>query len=146
MIWLESRRIFNIDSRCKTPWWRVIKKNWRTFQAHLTPLPITDQGICLRFGRRTAVYVRPLRHANSTDWSGLAARTYRWREKSWTQIGWESGDRTAPLTWCHLNYGDVTAQQKINFYAGNPAFTTFLRWETKSIHRTEYVEATPGTT
>jgi len=43
-----------------------------------------------------------------------------------------------------VNYGDVTADQKIAFMRGNPAFATLDAVVNNRFVVLEYVEATPG--
>jgi iron complex transport system substrate-binding protein len=43
-----------------------------------------------------------------------------------------------------VNYGDVTAQQKINFLRSNPAFSDIPAVKNNQFTVLEYVEATPG--
>lgn len=43
-----------------------------------------------------------------------------------------------------VNYGDVTAEQKIAFMKGNPAFATMDAVRNDRFVVLEYVEATPG--
>jgi len=64
--------------------------------------------------------------------------------KSWTKIGWESVIDRAPEVIVIVNYGDVTAQQKINFLRNNPAFSDIPAVKNNQFVVLEYVEATPG--
>ena len=45
-------------------------------------------------------------------------------EKSWAEIGWEPVVERNPEVIVIVNYGDVTAEQKIAFLKGNPAFAS----------------------
>jgi len=65
-------------------------------------------------------------------------------QKSWTQIGWEAVIDRAPEVIIIVNYGDVTAEQKINFLRSNPAFENIPAVKNNHFVVLEYVEATPG--
>ena len=65
-------------------------------------------------------------------------------QKSWTQIGWEAVIDRAPELIVIVNYGDVTAEQKINFLRSNPAFENIPAVKNNHFVVLEYVEATPG--
>jgi len=64
--------------------------------------------------------------------------------KSWTQIGWEAVIERAPDVIVIVNYGDVTAEQKIHFMRSNPAFKNIPAVKNNHFAVLEYVEATPG--
>ena len=64
--------------------------------------------------------------------------------KSWTQIGWESVIDRNPEVIVIVNYGDVTAQQKIDFLLSNPAFSDIPAIKNQHFVVLEYVAATPG--
>jgi len=64
--------------------------------------------------------------------------------KSWTQIGWESIIDRSPEVIIIVNYGDVTAQQKIDFLSQQPALQDIPAIKNKRFVILEYVEATPG--
>ena len=49
-------------------------------------------------------------------------------EKSWAEIGWEPVLERNPQVVVIVNYGDVTAEQKIAFLKENPAFATLSCW------------------
>jgi iron complex transport system substrate-binding protein len=57
-------------------------------------------------------------------------------EKSWAEVSWE------PVI--IVNYGEVTAEQKIAFMKGNPAFRNIDAVKNERFVVLEYVEATPG--
>lgn len=65
-------------------------------------------------------------------------------EKSWAEIGWEAVVERNPEVVVIVNYGDVTAEQKIAFMKGNPAFATMDAVKNDRFVVLEYVEATPG--
>jgi iron complex transport system substrate-binding protein len=64
--------------------------------------------------------------------------------KSWTQVGWEAVIDRAPEVIIIVNYGQVTAQQKIDFMRSNPAFKDIPAVKNNRFVVLEYVEATPG--
>ncbi|MBD5770847.1 ABC transporter substrate-binding protein [Marinomonas colpomeniae] len=64
--------------------------------------------------------------------------------KSWIQIGWESVIDRAPEVILIVNYGEVTAQQKIDFLRNNTAFSDIPAVKNNRFVVLEYVEATPG--
>ena len=65
-------------------------------------------------------------------------------EKSWAEIGWEPVIERNPEVIMIVNYGDVTADQKIAFLKGNPAFANIPAVQNDRFVVLDYVEATPG--
>jgi iron complex transport system substrate-binding protein len=65
-------------------------------------------------------------------------------EKSWSEIGWEPVVERNPEVIVIVNYGDVTAEQKIAFLKGNPAFASIDAVRNDRFVVLDYVEATPG--
>lgn len=65
-------------------------------------------------------------------------------EKSWAEIGWEPVVERNPQVIVIVNYGDVTAEQKIAFMKENPAFANIDAVKNDRFVVLEYVEATPG--
>ena len=65
-------------------------------------------------------------------------------EKSWAEIGWEPVIERDPEVIMIVNYGDVTAEQKIAFLKGNPAFASIDAVKNDRFVVLDYVEATPG--
>ena len=65
-------------------------------------------------------------------------------EKSWAEIGWEPVIERNPQVVVIVNYGDVTAEQKIAFMKQNPAFAEIDAVKTDRFVVLDYVEATPG--
>jgi iron complex transport system substrate-binding protein len=65
-------------------------------------------------------------------------------EKSWAEIGWEPVVERNPEVIVIVNYGDVTAEQKIALMKDNPAFTNIDAVKNDRFVVLEYVEATPG--
>jgi iron complex transport system substrate-binding protein len=65
-------------------------------------------------------------------------------EKSWAEIGWEPVVERNPEVVVIVDYGDVTAEQKIAFMKSNPAFADIDAVMNDRFVVLEYVEATPG--
>ncbi len=65
-------------------------------------------------------------------------------EKSWTEVSWEPVIERNPEVVVIVNYGDVTAEQKISFMKENPAFKNLDAVKQDRFVVLEYVEATPG--
>lgn len=65
-------------------------------------------------------------------------------EKSWTEVSWEPVIERNPEVVVIVNYGDVTAEQKIAFMKENPAFKNLYAVKQDRFVVLEYVEATPG--
>jgi iron complex transport system substrate-binding protein len=65
-------------------------------------------------------------------------------ETSWTRVAWEPVVERNPEVIVIVNYGDVTADQKIAFLRANPAFANIDAVVNNRFVVLEYVEATPG--
>lgn len=65
-------------------------------------------------------------------------------ESSWVEIGWEPVIERNPDVIVIVNYGDVTAEQKIAFMKDNAAFKDIPAVVNDRFVVLEYVEATPG--
>lgn len=65
-------------------------------------------------------------------------------EKSWAEIAWEPVIERNPEVIVIVNYGEVTAEQKIAFLKDNPAFASIDAVKNDRFVVLEYVEATPG--
>lgn len=65
-------------------------------------------------------------------------------EKSWTEVSWEPVIERNPEVVVIVNYGEVTAEQKIDFMKQNPAFKDLDAVKENRFVVLEYVEATPG--
>lgn len=65
-------------------------------------------------------------------------------DKSWATVAWEPVVERNPEVIVIVNYGDVTAEQKIAFLEGNPAFANIDAVKNDRYVVLEYVEATPG--
>lgn len=65
-------------------------------------------------------------------------------EKSWTEVSWEPVIERNPEVVVIVNYGEVTADQKIAFMKSNPAFAKVDAVKNNRFVVLDYVEATPG--
>lgn len=65
-------------------------------------------------------------------------------DKSWATVAWEPVVERNPEVIVIVNYGDVTAGQKIAFLEANPAFANVDAVKNDRYVVLEYVEATPG--
>lgn len=65
-------------------------------------------------------------------------------DKSWAKVAWEPVIERNPQVIVIVDYGDVTAEQKIAFLEGNPAFAGVDAVKNRRYVVLEYVEATPG--
>ncbi len=65
-------------------------------------------------------------------------------DKSWATVGWEAVVERNPEIIVIINYGEVTAAQKIEFMKSNPAFADIDAVRNDRFVVLEYVEATPG--
>ena len=140
---LNLGRIFNVEERAKQ-----LVAGYQTSLANFqAELPKLDQPVKVfvydsgeeqpftsgRFGMPTAL-IEAAGGVNVLD--DVA--------KSWTQVGWEAVIDRAPEVVIIVNYGQVTAQQKIDFMRSNPAFKDIPAVKNNRFVVLEYVEATPG--
>jgi iron complex transport system substrate-binding protein len=65
-------------------------------------------------------------------------------QKSWAEIGWEPVVERNPQVIVIVNYGDVTAEQKVAFLKGSPALASIDAVKNNRFVVLDYVEATPG--
>jgi len=65
-------------------------------------------------------------------------------DASWTRVAWEPVVERNPELVIIVNYGDVTAEQKIAFMKSNPAFAAMDAVRNDRFVVLDYVEATPG--
>jgi len=140
---LNLGRIFNVEPRAKTLVNRY-KKELLDFQAHLAPLPTPTKVFVYDSGEEqpftSGRYGMPTALIEAAGGKNIVDDV----RKSWTQIGWESVIDRAPDVIVIVNYGDVTAQQKIDFLRSNPAFSDIPAVKNNQFTILEYVEATPG--
>jgi iron complex transport system substrate-binding protein len=65
-------------------------------------------------------------------------------DKSWAEVAWEPVVERNPQVIVIVDYGDVTAEQKIAFMKTNPAFAGIDAVKNDRFVVLDYVEATPG--
>lgn len=65
-------------------------------------------------------------------------------ESSWTRVAWEPVVERNPEVIVIVNYGDVTAGQKIDFWRSNPALAEVDAVANNRFLVLDYVEITPG--
>lgn len=65
-------------------------------------------------------------------------------ESSWTRVAWEPVVERNPEVIVIVNYGEVTAEEKIDFMRSNPAFAEIDAVVNDRFVVLDYVEATPG--
>jgi len=65
-------------------------------------------------------------------------------DSSWTRVAWEPVVERNPEVVVIVNYGEVTAEEKIEFMRSNPAFAEMDAVVNDRFVVLEYVEATPG--
>ncbi len=65
-------------------------------------------------------------------------------ETSWTRVAWEPVVERDPQVIIIVNYGEVTADEKIAFMQSNPAFASMDAVVNDRFVVLDYVEATPG--
>lgn len=65
-------------------------------------------------------------------------------DKSWAEVAWEPVVERNPQVIVIVDYGDVTAEQKIAFMKSNPAFAGIDAVKNDRFVVLDYVEATPG--
>lgn len=65
-------------------------------------------------------------------------------QSSWTRVAWEPVVERNPEVVVIVNYGEVTAEEKIAFMRSNPAFAEMDAVVNDRFVVLEYVEATPG--
>jgi iron complex transport system substrate-binding protein len=65
-------------------------------------------------------------------------------ESSWTRVAWEPVVERNPEVIVIVNYGDVTAEQKMDFLRNTPALAGMDAVVNNRFVVLEYVEATPG--
>lgn len=140
---LNLGRIFNVEERANN----LVddyKKELEDFQALLKPLIQAPRVFVYDSGEEQPFTAG--RHAMPTALIEAAGGKNILDDvrKSWIQIGWESVIDRAPDVIVIVNYGEVTAQQKIDFLRSNSAFSNIPAVKNNRFVVLEYVEATPG--
>lgn len=140
---LNLGRIFNVESRAQTLV-NGYKKELADFQAGLKPLKKTPKVFVYDSGEEQPFtagrYAMPTALIEAAGGRNIVDDV----QKSWTQIGWEPVIARNPDVIVIVNYGDVTAQQKIHFLKSNPAFSDISAVKKNHFVVLQYVEATPG--
>lgn len=140
---LNLGRIFNVETRADALV-RGYKKALADFQTQLAPLAKPTKVFVYDSGEEqpftSGRYGMPTALIEAAGGKNIVDDV----QKSWTQIGWESVIDRAPDVIIIVNYGDVTAQQKIDFLRSNPAFSDIPAVKNNQFTVLEYVEATPG--
>jgi len=140
---LNLGHIFNVQAKAE----KIVngyKKELMDFQENLTPLNkpvrvfVYDSGeekpfTSGKFGMPTAL----IEAAGGTN---IMEDVH----KSWVQVGWEPVIDRHPEVIIIVNYGQVTAEQKMDFMRNNPAFNDIPAVKNNQFVVLEYVEATPG--
>ncbi len=115
-----------------------------TFQANLPPLRTTPNVFVYDSGEEqpftSGRYGMPTALIEAAGGKNIVDDV----NKSWTQIGWEAVIDRSPEVIVIVNYGDVTAEQKIHFLRNNPAFKNIPAVKNNHFVVLEYIEATPG--
>lgn len=140
---LNLGRIFNVEARA-TSLVDGYKKELEDFQATLAPLDHPVSVFVYDSGEEQPFTAG--RHAMPTALIEAAGGRNILDDvsKSWTKVGWESVIDRAPEVIVIVNYGQVTAEQKIAFMRANPAFKGIPAVKNNRFAVLEYVEATPG--
>ncbi len=139
---LNLGRIFGVDARA-----RELVAGWQARLAEVTAG--VDRGAPLRVfvydsGEEApftaGAYAMPTAMIEAAGGVNIMADL----EKSWAEIGWEPVVERNPQVVVIVNYGDVTAEQKIAFMKENPAFAAIDAVRNDRFVVLDYVEATPG--
>jgi len=135
--------IFNVEERAN----KLVsgyKKELKDFQANLPPLShptkvfVYDSGQDQPF--TAGMYGMPTALIEAAGGKNIVDDV----QKNWIQIGWESVIAKTPEVIVIINYGDVTAQQKIDFLRSHSALKDIPAVKNNRFVILEYVEATPG--
>ena len=136
-------RIFNVQDRANALV-SGYKQELSDFQSHLTPLKTPTKVFVYDSGEEqpftSGGYGMPTAMIEAAGGKNIVDDV----KKSWAQIGWEAVIDRAPEVIVIVNYGNVTAQQKIDFLRTNPAFSDIPAVKNNQFTVLEYVEATPG--
>ncbi|TEW55670.1 ABC transporter substrate-binding protein [Psychromonas sp. RZ22] len=140
---LNLGRIFNVEERAQLLVSKY-KEELKNFQKNLTPLAQSPKVFVYDSGEEqpftSAGLGMPTALINEAGGKNIMEHI----QKSWIQVGWESVIDRAPEVIVIINYGDITAQQKINFLRSRPALKDIPAIKNNRFVILEYVEATPG--
>jgi len=140
---LNLGRIFNVEAKSEALV-AGYKKQLASFQSHLQPLDHPTKVFVYDSGQEqpftSGRYGMPTALIEAAGGKNIIDDV----QKSWTQVGWESIIDRAPEVIVIINYGDVTAEQKIEFLHANQALKDIPAIKHNRFVVLEYVEATPG--
>ena len=135
--------IFNVEERAS----KLVtgyKKELKDFQANLTPLDHPTKVFVYDSGEEqpftSGMHGMPTALIEAAGGKNIIDDV----QKSWIQVGWESVIDRAPEVIAIVNYGDVTAQQKIDFLRNHSGLKDIPAVKNNRFVILEYVEATPG--
>ena len=136
-------RIFNVEKRANKLVARY-KKELTDFQTSLSPLEHPTKVFVYDSGEEqpftAGMFGMPTALIEAAGGKNIIDDV----QKSWIQVGWESVIDRAPEVIVIVNYGDVTAQQKIDFLRSHPGLKDIPAVKNNHFAILEYVEATPG--
>ena len=140
---LNLGRIFNVEVKSEALV-AGYKKQLASFQAQLQPLNHPTKVFVYDSGQEqpftSGRYGMPTALIEAAGGKNIIDDV----QKSWTQVGWESLIDRAPEVIVIINYGDVTAEQKIEFLRSKQALKDIPAIKHNRFVVLEYVEATPG--
>jgi len=140
---LNLGRIFNIEDRAN----KLVnsyKKELKDFQSHLTPLSHATKVFVYDSGEEQPFTSGKQGMPTALIEAAGGKNVMDSVVKSWLRVGWESVIDSAAEVIVIVNYGDVTAQQKIDFLLNHPALKDIPAIKNQRFVTLEYVEATPG--
>lgn len=136
-------RIFNVEERAN----KLVagyKKELKEFQANLAPLAHPTKVFVYDSGEEqpftAGMNGMPTALIEAAGGKNIIDDV----QKNWIKVGWESVIDRAPEVIVIVNYGDVTAQQKIDFLRNHSGLKDIPAVKNNRFVILEYVEATPG--
>lgn len=140
---LNLGRIFNREDQAQSLV-NHYKQELKTFKSNLTPLDKPTKVFVYDSGQEqpftSGRYGMPTALIEAAGGKNILDDV----EKSWIQVGWESVIDRAPDVIVIINYGDITAEQKIDFLRSHSALKNIPAVKNNRFVILEYVEATPG--
>ena len=135
--------IFNVEDRAKTLV-TSYKEELKDFQAKLAQLDHPTKVFVYDSGEEQPFTAGMLGMPTALIEAAGGKNIIDDVPKSWIQVGWESVIDRAPEVIVIVNYGDVTAQQKIEFLRNHSGLKDIPAVKNNRFVILEYVEATPG--
>jgi iron complex transport system substrate-binding protein len=135
--------IFNIEDRANALV-SGYKKELKTFQASLSALDQPTKVFVYDSGEEQPFTAGMLGMPTALIEAAGGKNIIDDVQKSWIKVGWESVIDRTPDVIVIVNYGDVTAQQKINFLRHHSGLKDIPAVKNNRFVILEYVEATPG--